>query len=632
MYKKNSLKLLLLLLFVSLQTTAQEQKSFVEQNYQKYEVRIPMRDGIKLFTAVYVPKDASKDKNYPFLMQRTCYDVAPYGLDKYPNNLGPNKYLMEDKYIFVYQDVRGRFMSEGTFDNMRPQINMEARRKIKATDESTDTYDTIEWLLKNIKFNNGKVGQWGISYPGFYAAAGTLANHPALKASSPQAPVSDFYFDDFHHRGAYYLSYFLVTPLFGYQKTENTPKEWYNDKFIRPTTKDSYQFFLDMGSLKNADKYYGQDNFFWQEIINHPNYDDFWQKRSLLPHLKNIKHAVLTVGGWFDAEDLYGPLNIYKTIEKTSPNTPHNTLVMGPWSHGDWSRTKKEQIIGNIYFGDNISDGYQKEIEMPFFKYYLKGEGDTKNIAEACLFDTGTMEWKKFDKYPVPNVQKKRLYLHEKEKLAFDTAPNANNTFSEFVSDPANPVPYSEDLNFVFTPRRYMTDDQRENSRRPDVLVFQSDVLTEDMTMTGELLAKLKVSITGTDADWIVKLIDVYPEDTKNTDFTPKHIKLAGYQFLVRSEIMRGRYRNSFEKPEPFTANQITNIDLPLQDVLHTFKKGHRIMVQIHSTWFPLIDRNPQKYVENIFKANDEDFIKATHKVYHSAENPSWIEVQLLNK
>jgi uncharacterized protein len=610
-----------------MQLFAQNKEEYVKTHYTKAEYQIPMRDGIKLFTTVYTPKDATKDNKYPILMQRTCYNVGPYGADKYENLLGPSKYTMEEKYIFVYQDVRGRWMSEGTFDNMRPQIAAGSKTTKKDIDESTDTYDTIDWLLKNVKFHNGKVGQWGISYPGFYAAVGTLAKHPALKASSPQAPIADFFFDDFHHQGAFILGYFMTFPVFGVQKDKNTAEAWYNDKFPKPS-RDYYDFLLNMGSLKNADQYY-KDNFFWQEIVNHPNYDEFWQKRNLLPHLRNIKHAVLTVGGWFDAEDLYGPLNIYKTIEKNNPGI-YNQIVMGPWTHGDWARTPKEQIIGNIHFGSNISDYYQREIEARFFKQHLKG-GDDAKIAEATLFDTGKKEWRSFDKWPAANAKKTKLYFHEKEKLAIDQAPAANG-FAEFVSDPHNPVPYAEDLGVSFTPRKYMTDDQREASRRPDVVVFQTEVLTEDITLGGEIMAKLKVSVTGTDSDWIVKLIDVMPDTAKASEQTPKTTKLAGYQMLVRSEMMRGRFRNSFEKPEPLVPNQITEVKFPLQDVLHTFKKGHRIMIQVHSTWFPIIDRNPQKYVDNIYKAEDADFTKAMHRVYHANDNASYIEVEILDK
>lgn len=621
---------LLLSFFVAISCRSNSQNNtFVEENYRKYEYQIPMRDGTKLYTAVYVPKDASPANRYPMLMKRTCYSCRPYGAGKFPSlsRLGPSKFLVRDKFIFVHQDVRGRWMSEGKYDNMRPQLKDGERKDRKKFDESTDTYDAIDWLVKNVKHNNGKVGQWGISYPGFYTAVGTVSRHPALKASSPQAPISDFFFDDFHHRGAYTLSYWLVTPLFGLQKKGQTTKPWYS--FVRPKETNGYDFYLKMGSLKNADKYYGKDNFFWQQLVNHPNYDEFWQKRNLLPHLKDVKHAVMTVGGWFDAEDLSGPLNIYKTIEKNSPNA-YNTIVMGPWTHGDWARGSKKQIINDIYFGDDISEFYQSTIEFNFFTKFLKDRKMPK-LPEAYMFDTGLKKWQKFDKWPSPKASKVKMFLQEGEKLAMN-APSSKNSFTEFMSDPNKPVPYTEDHRIVFTPRPYMTDDQRFASRRPDVLVFQSEVLKEDITLGGEIMAKLKVSTTGTDADWVVKVIDVYPNDAKGHPKLAKHIKMGGYQQMVRSEIMRGRFRESFAKPIPFKPNKVTEVNFPLQDVLHTFKKGHRIMIQVQSTWFPLFDRNPQKYVPNIFKANDEDFTKQNHRVYHNTKNLSYIEVQVLKK
>ncbi|MEM9917949.1 MAG: CocE/NonD family hydrolase [Bacteroidota bacterium] len=590
--------------------------------YDKSEYNIRMRDGVRLYTAVYVPKDASPENTYPILMKRTPYSCRPYGPTAYRDSIGPSRYLMEDKYIFVYQDVRGRWMSEGSYDNMRPHIP--EKQSNKDIDESSDTYDTIEWLLKNVANNNGRVGQWGISYPGFYTTTGTICGHPALVASSPQAPIADFYFDDFHHRGAYFLSYFMATTVFGYQKEGPTTESWY--PLIDAGTPDQYRFFLEMGPLKNGDKYYGKDNFFWQQLKEHPDYDEFWQKRNILPHLKGIKHAVMTVGGWFDAEDLYGPLMTYKTIEKNNPGI-NNSLVMGPWSHGDWSKNRPEQNIGAVHFGKKISDFYQQEIEFRFFKHHLKGWDDT-GLPEAYLFNTGSKEWEKFAKWPPANVQKKKLYLQVDQELGFD-APKAKDSFSEYISDPAKPVPYSEDIKVVFTPRKYMTDDQRFAGRRPDVLVFETPPLTEAVTVSGEIMARLKVSTSGTDADWVVKLIDVYPGDHPDYAHNPPNIRMGHYEQMVRSEVLRGRYRNDFNKPEPFTPGQITDVELPLQDVLHTFKKGHRIMIQIQSSWFPLIDRNPQKFVDNIFYADEADFIKATHRVYHSAEHTSHIELSL---
>lgn len=625
---------------------------FVRDNYQKFEYKIPMRDGTKLHTAVYVPKDASATNQYPMLMQRTCYSVDPYGPDKYESRLGPSRTMERDKYIFVYQDVRGRWMSEGTWTNMTPNVPDASpvaatitKRKGKVLtpptptaygpDESSDTFDTIEWLLKNIPNHNGRVGQWGISYPGFYAAASLPDAHPALKAVSPQAPVSDFFFDDFHHNGAFIQAYLFTYPVFGVQHNGPTPSSWYDNQYIPEFVKafsqgvrpDGYNFQLGLGSLKNVEAKYYPNNFYWKETVEHPNYDEFWQKRSILPHLKNVKPAVMTVGGWFDAEDLYGPLNVYKTIEKSGSGN-YNAIVMGPFGHGRWSAETGHTLHSNVYFGDSVATFYQRNIEARFFNHFLKGAGDGKtDLPEAYLFDTGRKEWKTFDKWPSSQAQTRSFALAPNGKLG---QPNGNgSSFSEFVSDPNKPVPYTEDNTSTmgFTPFNYMSEDQRFAGRRPDVLTFQTDILTEDLTLGGEIMAKLKVATTGTDADWVVKLIDVYPDDEKNHAYMPnKNITLAGYQQMVRSEVMRGRFRNSFEKPEPFTPNQITDVNFRLQDVLHTFKKGHRVMIQVQSTWFPLIDRNPQTFVDNIFKADEKDFQKQTHRVYDS----SVIEVQVL--
>jgi uncharacterized protein len=606
--------------FTSLSVAAQLPDSvYITQNYDKTEVTIPMRDGVKLFTAIYAPKD--KTKTYPVLMQRTCYSVAPYGADKYKTRLGPSKFLMKDGYIFVYQDVRGRWMSEGLFTNMTPNVPGNDRKNKTAVDEASDTWDTIDWLIKNIKGNNGRVGQWGISYPGFYTAAGIPDAHPALKASSPQAPISDFFFDDFHHQGVFLQSYLAAFGVFGYQHDKPTDKSWYNDKLARFSeggrSKDGYEFNLNLGPLKNATQKYHSDNFFWQEIVDHPNYDDFWKKRSILPHLTGVKHAIMTVGGWYDAEDLYGPLNIYKRIETTSPGT-YNTIVMGPWSHGDWARESGYQQVNHIYFGDSISTFYQREIERKFFNNTLK-EGTQPPLPEAYMFDCGLKQWKQFAAWPPKEIAPVKLYFGEEGKLSVNSPTKAEAVF-EYISDPAKPVPYTSQTEaLVFTPRKFMTDDQRNASHRPDVITFQTEPLTEAITLAGEIAAKLKVSMTGTDADFVVKLIDVYPNDEPNDTHNPANIIMANYQQLVRHEVFRGRFRNSFEKPEPFKANEITDVQFALQDILHTFKKGHRVMVQIHSTWFPYIDRNPQKYVDNIYKANAEDFIKSSIKVYGSS-------------
>lgn len=602
-------KLLMLpFLFLCLSALGQEKKpNYVAENYTKQEVRIKMRDGLELFTAIYSPKDTSK--KYPIVMQRTPYNCAPYGPDQFKRSIAPNETMMKEGYIVVYQDVRGRYMSDGLYDNMRGYIpNKKGKTEV---DEASDTYDTIDWLVKNVANNNGNVGTWGISYPGYYASYSLLSGHPALKAVSPQACISDFFFDDFHHNGAYLLSYWKVTPLFGPQKTKPTTEAWF--KFPNVGTNDDYQFFLNAGPLVNLDKYYDSSNEFWQQLKEHSSYDEFWQKRGLLQHLKNIKPAVMTVGGWFDAEDLYGPLNTYSTIEKSSKN--YNTIVMGPWSHGDWARNSENQIIGNINFGDSISGFYQKNIEANFFRHFLKNNGKGENkLPEAYVFDTGRKEWKTYDTWPPKNTEKQQFYLQPQQKLTKNAGAVS---FEEFISDPKKPVPHSEDIKQQgLTPRKYMTDDQRFAARRPDVLVFETDVLAEDVTLAGDILAKLQVATTGTDADWIVKVVDVFPNDEPETKEVQPYLKMSNYHMMVRSEVMRGRFRNSFVNPQPFVANEKTPVNVKLQDVFHTFKKGHKIQIQVQSTWFPLIDLNPQTFVPNIFYAKPEDFKKQTHRVY----------------
>ena len=602
-------KLLMLpFLFLCLSALGQEKKpNYVAENYTKQEVRIKMRDGLELFTAIYSPKDTSK--KYPIVMQRTPYNCAPYGPDQFKRSIAPNETMMKEGYIVVYQDVRGRYMSDGLYDNMKGYIpNKKGKTEV---DEASDTYDTIDWLVKNVANNNGNVGTWGISYPGYYASYSLLSGHPALKAVSPQACISDFFFDDFHHNGAYLLSYWKVTPLFGPQKTKPTTEAWF--KFPNVGTNDDYQFFLNAGPLVNLDKYYDSSNEFWQQLKEHSSYDEFWQKRGLLQHLKNIKPAVMIVGGWFDAEDLYGPLNTYSTIEKSSKN--YNTIVMGPWSHGDWARNSEKQIIGNINFGDSISGFYQKNIEANFFRHFLKNNGKGENkLPEAYVFDTGRKEWKTYDAWPPKNTEKQQFYLQPQQKLTKNAGAVS---FEEFISDPKKPVPHSEDIKQQgLTPRKYMTDDQRFAARRPDVLVFETDVLAEDVTMAGDILAKLQVATTGTDADWIVKVVDVFPNDEPETKEVQQYLKMSNYHMMVRSEVMRGRFRNSFVNPEPFVANEKTPVNVKLQDVFHTFKKGHKIQIQVQSTWFPLIDLNPQTFVPNIFYAKPEDFKKQTHRVY----------------
>ena len=590
--------------------------TYAKDNYTKKEVMIEMRDGIKLHTTIYSPKDTSK--TYPMLMMRTPYSCRPYGENEFKSKIGPNKYLMEEGNIMIYQDVRGRWNSEGVYDNMRAYIPNKTGNQV---DEASDTFDTIEWLVNNVENNNGNIGTYGISYPGFYATYSLLDSHPALKAVSPQACIGDFFFDDFIHNGAFLLSYWRATSVFGYMKDTPTKEAWY--EFPDIGTEDQYQFFLDNMPLSKLDDYYDEKNVFMTQLEEHVTYDDFWQKRGIIQHLKDIKPATMIVGGQFDAEDLYGPYNTYKNIEASSDN--YNIVVFGPWSHGDWARSRERQVIGNIHFGDGLSDYFQKNIETKFFNHFLKGEanGET-DLAEAHMFDTGKKEWESFEQWPPKNTIKESWFMQSGERLT--QRANRMIATSDFTSDPKKPVPYSEDIKVLFTPRKFMTDDQRFASRRPDVLTFETGVLENDVTLAGDILSKLNVSTTGTAADWIVKLVDVYPADTENTDDVQDHLKLSNYHMLVRSETLRGRFRNSMTNPEPFVPNQKTAVNLKLQDVFHTFKKGHKIQVQVQSTFFPYIDANPQTYVDNIFKAKEEDFKAQTHKVY----NDSSIEFTIL--
>ena len=593
---------------------------YIVENYTKHEYRIPMRDGVNLFTAVYTPKDMST--TYPILMRRTPYSVSPYGEDNYPETLGPSSLFAREAYIIVVQDVRGTFMSDGSFVNMTPHLDV--KQSNQDIDESSDTYDTIEWLLENIPNHNGKVGMWGISYPGFYAAASMIDAHPAIQAVSPQAPIADWWYDDFHHRGAFFLPHsFGFFASFGQPRpkptTERNPRFQYG-------TPDGYEFFLELGPLKNADERYFEGQVaFWTETTRHPNRDEFWQIRHIVPHLNNVAPAVMTVGGWFDAEDLYGPLAIYRSIEDKNPGV-FNVIVMGPWRHGGWARTSGESL-GNVTFGSATAEYYRENIELPFFNYYLKGKGSI-DLPEAYVFETGVNRWRTFDQWP-PAGQQEDLYFGAHGSLSFERTGSGQQSWDEYVSDPALPVPYTQDITTGMT-REYMTDDQRFAGRRPDVLVYQTDALDEPITLAGPVIADLWVSTSGTASDWIVKLIDVLAPDTPDHDGLPRGVHMGGYQQMVRSEVIRGRFRNSAEYPEPFVPNQLTHVVLPLQDVLHTFQKGHRIMVQVQSSWFPLVDRNPQKYVDNIFEADEADFIRAIQRVYRSDEHPSRLRVGVL--
>ncbi len=588
--------------------------------YEKSEHRIRVRDGTTLYTAVYRPRAATGD--LPILLKRTPYGCRPYGPDAVSPGIGPSPVLESEDFIFACQDVRGRYQSEGAFENMRPHVPGDL-----AVDESSDTWDTIEWLVKNVPGNNGRVGMWGISYPGFYAAAALPEAHPALVASSPQAPIADFFFDDFHHHGAFTLAYLWGMPVVAIPQDTLNTDNWF--RFPPRRTRDGYKYYMELGPLRNADTLFDPESAFWRQLVEHPNYDGFWQARSILPHLSGVSHAVLTVGGWFDAEDLYGPLNIYRTLERENPGIAYNGLVMGPWPHGGWAGSGSPLRVGDIEYGGDISGWYQREVEAPFFRYWLKREGAPPDF-EALVFDTGRKEWRTFSAWPPSEADARVLYLREGERLAWEPPPAAADGFAEFVSDPNEPVPYTDAIRFVFTPRRYMNEDQRFAERRPDVIEFQTEVLEREVTLAGDLVARLFVSTTGTDADWIVKLIDVYPDSLRNRESTPAGVVLGGYEQMVRSEIFRGRFRDSYETPEPFVPGEVTEVAFPLQDVFHTFGRGHRIMVQVQSTWFPLFDRNPQTFVPNIFLAGETDFVSATHRVWHAPGRASRLHVRVL--
>ena len=617
------------------QTTDAGPESFVKSHYTKYEYRIPMRDGKKLFTAVYVPKQSAFSSDggpYPFLMDRTPYSVGPYGEDQYPAHLGPSDEFEKGGYIFVYQDVRGRWMSEGEFVEMRPHIDN--KKSPSDVDDSSDTYDTIEFLLKNVPNNNGKVGIWGISYPGFYTSASIIDSHPALVAASPQAPMTDlFRGDDSYHGGAFMLSANFGFYVFFYpQKEPQTPHQTVGFDFGTP---DSYRFYLDAGSLANMEtKYLKGSNWLYVDQMKHDTYDSYWQERDLSRHMKNVKCAVLVVGGWYDAEDLEGPYRTFEAISKSNPETP-TTLVEGPWVHGGWARGDGSHL-GDIQFNAKTSAYFQSNIQFPFFEHYLKGKGAAQ--PKAVVFETGTNVWRHLENWPPKAASPRTLYFHAGGKLSFEPPTEATSSDS-YVSDPAHPVPfvgYTTDT----VPQRYMVDDQRFASYRPDVLVYESDILSEDVTIAGPISPKLKIVSTGTDSDFDVKLIDVYPEDYPDPEDTGRASKrildapplhMGGYQELLRGEPMRAKFRNSWEKPEPLTPGKATEVDFTMPDLYHTFRAGHRIMVQVQSSWFPLTDRNPQTFTD-IPYAKPDQFVKATEQVFHQKDAASGVEVLVLPK
>jgi uncharacterized protein len=594
----------------------------MRQSYDKQETYITMRDSVRLFTSIYTPKETSV--THPILIIRTPYNSEPSGPDNFNYFVQLYSRYIDEGYIMVFQDVRGKYMSEGVFEDIRPYIPV--KKGSSDTDETTDTWDTVDWLIKNVPNNNGRAGIFGISYPGFYATMGIIDSHPAVRAVSPQAPVTSWFLgDDFHHNGAFFLMdcfnffYSFGQPRKGPTRTSNPSFKW--------PVEDNYEFFMSVGAIRNlAPLYLGDSIKFWNDVFAHPDYDWFWQERDPRQHLTDVDPAVLTVGGWFDAEDLYGTLKTYEAIESQNTSSTANHLVMGPWSHSQWA-TGKATNLGNIYWGMDANEEFQ-ELEERFFNYHLKSEGDAE-FAEATIFVTGSNEWRSFDAWPPKDITEKKLWFHPGEKASF-TPPTARKSFDEYVSDPMNPVPYTEDVHKNRT-QEYMTDDQRFASRRPDVMVYQTDILDEDITLTGPVVADLFVSTTGTDADFVVKLIDVFPPDMKAGEDEEVKVPLGGYQMLVRGEVFRGRYRNSFENPEPFVPGRVTEVKYALPDVAHTFRKGHRIMIQVQSSWFPLVDRNPQKFV-NIYECTESDFQKATHRIYHDAKHPSHVIVNVLQQ
>ncbi len=598
---------------------AQEQPD-LRSLYVKSEHMIPMRDGVRLFTIVYTPRDTSQ--KHPVMLFRTPYSIPPYGPDDFRSSLGPSADFAREGFIFAYQDVRGKFRSEGDFVVMRP---IKPAKRGSDSDESSDTYDTIDWLLQNIPNHNGRVGQWGISYPGSQTVWGMIDAHPALRASSPQAPAIDMFIgDDFHHNGAFRLMYTFGW-LSGNARTRSGPSAAREQPFDYGTP-DGYRFFLEGGSPANISRKYFQDRVpTWNEYVAHPNYDEYWQRQTPLPHLKNIRHAVLNVAGWFDAEDFYGPMETYRTIEKLNPDN-HSTLVVGPWLHGGWASMPGD-ALGDIRFGSKTAEFYRQQVELPFFKTHLKGEGEL-NQPEARVFETGLNQWRSYDVWPPRETVERRLYLNPHGKLSCDPPPADAEPFDEYTSDPARPVPFSSETRTA-QGHTWMIEDQRFAATRPDVLVYETDELTEDVTIAGPIIASLQVSSSGTDSDWVVKLIDVYPGNAPDNDPNPRGVRMGHFQMLLAGEVFRAKYRSSYTHPEPLVPNQPTRIEFDLRDRYHRFLKGHRIMVQIQSSWFPVIDRNPQQFLD-IYQAKPSDFRKATQRVYHNRESKSHLKIRVM--
>ena len=592
-----------------------------EETYTKREYRIPMRDGVKLFTLVYTPKDSSATN--PILLQRTPYNLKPYTVDSGGKPGGVPETYLKERFIIAQQDVRGRFASEGKFVDTRP--HQAVKSGPRDVDESTDTWDTIDWLVKHVPHNNGKVGLQGISYPGFYAAMGMIDSHPALKAVSPQAPVADLYDgDDTLHGGGFWLAHnFGFFSFFG-QKLADPLRE--DPRPLDLRTPDGYTFFLAAGAVGDlGDRYYKGKIDFWDSMIANIGDAAWCARHDITPHLKNVHAAVLTVGGWFDAEDLSGTLKTYRATERHNPGI-YNGLVMGPWSHGGWHGGDGE-ALGPVHFHAKTAEYFRNEIEMPFWRRHLKGATNTV-LPEAFVFETGTCEWRKEQSWPPTNVVSRMLYLHPGGKLSFDAPETGAAAFDEYVSDPDHPVPFTQTIS-TGMPKDYMVEDQRFATRRPDVLVYQTELLTEDVTLAGPVTASLHVSTTGTDSDWVVKLIDVYTADHPAPSPNPSGVRMGHYQQLVRGEPLRGKFREGYDQPKPFSPGKVTKVEWVMPDICHTFRTGHRIMVQVQSSWFPLLDRNPQTFCD-IYRAKPSAFQKATQRVYWEAATASGLRVGVL--
>jgi len=599
-----------------------------KSTYVKRELFIPMRDGVKLFTIVYTPRDTTR--RYPLLMTRTAYGIAPYGADQFRAVLGPNNDFAKEGYIFVYQDARGKFKSEGEFVHHVPYV-----RGAKAPNESTDTWDTIDWLVKNIPNNNGRVGQWGISWAGWEVSMGMIDAHPALKASSPQAPPQDQFFgDDYHSGGAYQLMYgfnWMSTNA----RARTAPSERPVERFDYGTP-DGYQFFLDLGAAANAQKYFADTVPTWNDHMSHPTYDEYWKARNVPKDLDNVNHPVLIVASWFDAQDFHGPFRMYRALKEKSPANK-TTLVVGPWTHGGWSRGDGD-TLGNIRFNSKTAAHYRAEIELPFFNWYLKdkgpsklgpyGSGDRFNLPGAIVFETGVNRWHDVAEWPPKNARSRNLYLQADGKLSFTAPSSEPDARDAYVSDPRKPVPYTAETTTI-EGHVFMVEDQRFAAGRPDVLVYQTEPLTEDLTVAGPIEVTMQVATTGTDGDWVVKLIDVYPGDAPDPSPNPQSVRMGGFQMLLAGDIIRGRFRNSMSAPEPMVPNQPAKLQFSLGDKYHTFLKRHRVMIQVQSSWFPMFDRNPQTFVD-IYHAKPADYVKAEHTVFRSAARPTFVTLPVV--